>query len=65
VVLNANNTATTLKPLFKDEFIVDVEVTQDYYLSLSRKMISVYWNSYKNHLPEEFREGSNLVVPGT
>lgn len=55
MVLNANNTATTLKPLFKDEFIVDVEVTQDYYLSLSRKMISVYWNSYKNHLPEEFR----------
>lgn len=64
VFLNDNNTATALKPLFKDEFVVDVEVTPDYYLALSRKTVTVYWNSHKHHLPEEFREGSNLVIAG-
>ena len=54
-----------MKPLFKPEYVVDVEVTSDFYLSLSRKIIDVYWNSKKHHLPEEYRQGSSLVITGT
>lgn len=41
---------------------MDIEVTEDYYLSLSRKIIDVYWNTRKFHLPEEFREGKSIII---
>ena len=64
VMLHPNATASVMKPLFKDEFVLDVEVAEDYYLSLSRKFINVYWNSKKNHMPEEYRFSNSLILPG-
>lgn len=50
VIVEKNGTTSTMKPIFQNEYIIDVEVAPDYYISLSRKVINVYWNSRLHRL---------------